>query len=56
MKGKFVVKNRKIELKNFKKIMFKIPTIVYETFSYEPMERTYELSEKLVKAIDNLEF
>lgn len=26
MKGKFVVKNRKIELKNFKKIMFKIPT------------------------------
>ena len=33
-----------------------IPTIVYETYSYEPMERTYELSEKLVKAIDNLEF
>ena len=33
-----------------------IPTIVYETFSYEPMEKTYDLSEKLVKAIDNLEF
>ena len=33
-----------------------IPTIVYETYSYEPMERTYELSEKLVKAIDNLKF
>ena len=33
-----------------------IPTIVYETYSYEPMKRTYELSEKLVKAIDNLEF
>ena len=33
-----------------------IPTIVYETYSYESMERTYDLSEKLVKAIDNLEF
>ena len=33
-----------------------IPTIVYETYSYEPMEKTYDLSEKLVKAIDNLEF
>ena len=33
-----------------------IPTIVYETYSYEPMDLTYELSEKLVKAIDNLEF
>ena len=33
-----------------------IPTIVYETFSYEPMEKTYDLSEKLVEAIDNLEF
>ena len=32
-----------------------IPTIVYETYSYEPMEKTYELSEKLVEAIDNLE-
>lgn len=32
------------------------PTIVYETFSYEPMEKTYDLSEKLVLAIDNLEF
>ena len=33
-----------------------IPTIVYETYSYEPMEKTYDLSEKLIKAIDNLEF
>ena len=33
-----------------------IPTIVYETYSYEPMDVTYDLSEKLVKAIDNLEF
>ena len=33
-----------------------IPTIVYETYSYEPMDLTYELSEKLVKEIDNLEF
>lgn len=33
-----------------------IPTIVYETYSYEPMEKTYELSEKLVEAIDSLVF
>ena len=33
-----------------------IPTIVYETYSYEPMEKTYDLSEKLVEVIDNLEF
>ena len=33
-----------------------IPTIVYETYSYEPMEKTYDLSERLVEAIDNLEF
>lgn len=33
-----------------------IPTIVYETYSYETMEKTYDLSEKLVEAIDNLEF
>ncbi|MBO5965598.1 MAG: adhesin, partial [Methanobrevibacter sp.] len=33
-----------------------IPTIVYETYSYEPMERTYDLSEKLVQVIDNLKF
>ena len=33
-----------------------IPTIVYETYSYEPMDLTYGLSEKLVKAIDDLEF
>ncbi len=31
-----------------------IPTIVYETFSYEDIELTYKLSEKLVKAVDNL--
>ena len=28
----------------------------YETYSYEPMERTYDLSEKLAKAIDTLDF
>lgn len=33
-----------------------IPTIVYETFSYEEMSETYSLSEKLVDTIDNLEF
>ena len=33
-----------------------IPTIVYETFSYEPMAETYSLAKKLVDAIDNLEF
>lgn len=33
-----------------------IPTIVYETYSYEPIELTYELSEKLVMNIDNLVF
>ncbi len=33
-----------------------IPTIVYETYSYEPIEKTYNLSEKLVNTIDNLEF
>lgn len=33
-----------------------IPTIVYETYSYESMSETYLLSEKLVDAIDNLEF
>lgn len=33
-----------------------IPTIVYETYSYEPIEKTYELSEKLVKTIDKLKF
>ena len=32
-----------------------IPTIVYETFSYEPMEKSYCLAEKIVDAIDNLE-
>lgn len=33
-----------------------IPTIVYETFSYEEMSKTYSLSEKIVDGIDNLEF
>ena len=33
-----------------------VPTIVYETYSYEPMETTYDLSEKLVKNVDGLEF
>ena len=33
-----------------------IPTLVYETYSYEPIELTYKLSEKLVNAIDNLVF
>ena len=33
-----------------------IPTIVYETYSYEPIKKTYNLSEKLVNTIDNLEF
>lgn len=33
-----------------------IPTIVYETYSYEPMSRTYELSSLLVDNVDKLEF
>ena len=33
-----------------------IPTVVYETYSYEPIELTYELSEKLVMNIDSLVF
>lgn len=33
-----------------------IPTIVYETFSYEPMSKTYDLAEKLVDAVDKLNF
>lgn len=33
-----------------------IPTIIYETYSYEPMSKTYELSEKLVEEVDKLEF
>ena len=33
-----------------------IPTIVYETFSYEPMEKSYSLAKKLADAIDNLDF
>lgn len=32
------------------------PTIVYETFSYEPMSKTYRLAEKLVETIDNIKF
>ena len=33
-----------------------IPTIVYETFSYEPMTETYDLALKLVENIDELNF
>ena len=33
-----------------------IPTIVYETYSYEEMDVTYELSRKLVECVDHLEF
>lgn len=33
-----------------------VPTIVYETFSYEPMKKTYELAELLVENVDKLEF
>ena len=33
-----------------------IATIVYECYSFEPMEVTCELAEKLVNTIDNLEF
>ena len=33
-----------------------IPTIVYETYSYEPISKTYDLSEKLVDSVDNLNF
>lgn len=33
-----------------------IPTLVYETYSYEPIELTYGLSEKLVNAVDALKF
>lgn len=33
-----------------------IPTIVYECFSYEPMEITRELASKLVCCVDKIEF
>ena len=33
-----------------------IPTIFYETYSYEDMDVTYELSRKLVECVDHLEF
>ena len=33
-----------------------IPTIVYETYSYEEMDVTYDLSQKLVDCIDHLKF
>lgn len=33
-----------------------IATIVYECYSYEPMEVSYNLAEKLVNCIDNMEF
>ena len=33
-----------------------IPTVNYETYSYESPERTYDLAGKFVDAVDNLEF
>ena len=33
-----------------------IPTIVYECYSFEPMEVTCALAEKLVEIVDNLDF
>ena len=33
-----------------------IPTIVYETYSYEEMDVTYDLSRKLVDCVDHLKF
>ena len=33
-----------------------IPTVNYETFSYEPINETYDLVDKLVGVVDNLEF
>ncbi len=33
-----------------------IATIVYECYSYEPMELTFRLAEELINAVDSLEF
>ena len=33
-----------------------IATVVYETYSFEPMETTYDLASKLVECVDNLDF
>lgn len=33
-----------------------IPTVVYECYSYEPMEITCDLASKLINCVDNLEF
>ena len=33
-----------------------IPTVNYETFSYEPINATYDLMSKFVDVVDNLEF
>lgn len=33
-----------------------IPTIVYECYSYESMDVSYDLAEKLVETVDNLKF
>ena len=33
-----------------------IPTLVYECFSCEAMDYSYDLSEKLIKIVDNLQF
>ena len=33
-----------------------IPTLVYECYSYEPMEVTCDLAYKLINSIENLKF
>ena len=33
-----------------------VPTLVYETFSYEPMAKTYSLAKELIYNVDNLKF
>ncbi|WP_256379536.1 hypothetical protein [Methanobrevibacter olleyae] len=32
------------------------PTINYETYSYEPINGTYNLMDKFVNVVDNLDF
>ena len=33
-----------------------IPTVNYETYCYEPINTTYDLMNKFVNVVDNLEF
>jgi hypothetical protein len=33
-----------------------IPTIVYETYSYERMQKTLEYAEKLIQTVDHIDF